>query len=247
MKRFQVSPSTVSIFCWSSAVPSVAVTSACVSPRVNTAEPWVRGSTPTSIVIGRISSKARPSSRLPRSSASSRMTFSFSSLKIALASARRSRSVVGDARRSRSASTLSTRRVVLELVLDAHRLGERAVGLRPRPRARTSSPISFFSTCGLLLAGLLRQRVDAGDDLLDRRVRVLERLDHLLLGHFLRARLDHHDRVLAAGDDQVEPAAAALLEGRVDHELAVDQADADAGDAARERERSRARAPPRRR
>ena len=43
MKRFQVSPSTISIFCWSSAVPSVAVTSAWVSPRVNTAEPWVRG------------------------------------------------------------------------------------------------------------------------------------------------------------------------------------------------------------
>ena len=41
MKRFHVSPSTVSTFCWSSAVPSVAVTSACVSPRVNTAEPCV--------------------------------------------------------------------------------------------------------------------------------------------------------------------------------------------------------------
>jgi hypothetical protein len=34
-----------------------AVTSACVSPRVKTAEPCVRGSTPVSIQIGRISSK----------------------------------------------------------------------------------------------------------------------------------------------------------------------------------------------
>ena len=33
--------------CSSSPVPSVATTSACVSPRVNSAEPWVRGSTPT--------------------------------------------------------------------------------------------------------------------------------------------------------------------------------------------------------
>ena len=33
-----------------------AVTSACVSPRVKSAEPWTRGSTPTSIQIGRISS-----------------------------------------------------------------------------------------------------------------------------------------------------------------------------------------------
>ena len=28
-------------------VPSVMTTIACVSPRVNSAEPWVRGSTPT--------------------------------------------------------------------------------------------------------------------------------------------------------------------------------------------------------
>ena len=67
---------------------------------------------------------------------------------------------------------------------------------------------------------------------LDRRVRVLERLDDLLLGDFLGARFDHHDRVLGAGDDQVERAALALLEGRIDDELAVDQADADAGDRA---------------
>ena len=39
----------------SSDVPSVAATSACVSPRVKSAEPWARGSTPTSIVIGRMS------------------------------------------------------------------------------------------------------------------------------------------------------------------------------------------------
>ena len=34
------------MICSSRAVPSVATTSACVSPRVNSAEPWVRGSTP---------------------------------------------------------------------------------------------------------------------------------------------------------------------------------------------------------
>ena len=66
MKLFHVSPSKLSIFCASSAVPSVQVTSACVSPRVNTAEPWTRGSTPVSIQIGRISSNLRPSRRTPR-------------------------------------------------------------------------------------------------------------------------------------------------------------------------------------
>ena len=61
-------------------------------------------------------------------------------------------------------------------------------------------------------------------------MRGLERLDDLLLGHFLRARLDHHQAVLAAGDDEIELALFALLEGRVDDVLAVDEADADAGD-----------------
>ena len=37
------------MICSSRAVPSVATTSACVSPRVNSAEPWVRGSTPVRI------------------------------------------------------------------------------------------------------------------------------------------------------------------------------------------------------
>ena len=36
------------MYCSSSPVPSVATTSAWVSPRVNSAEPWVRGRTPTS-------------------------------------------------------------------------------------------------------------------------------------------------------------------------------------------------------
>ena len=38
------SPSYSSMICASSEVPSVAVTSAWVSPRVKSAEPWVRGS-----------------------------------------------------------------------------------------------------------------------------------------------------------------------------------------------------------
>ena len=66
-------------------------------------------------------------------------------------------------------------------------------------------------------------------------MRALERLDDLFFGDFLRARFDHHDRVVAARHDQIEPAAAALLEGRVDQELAIDQADPHAGDGARER------------
>ena len=51
--------------CSSSAVPSVATTIAWVSPRVKSAEPWVRGSRPVWQTIGRTSSVRRPSMRLP--------------------------------------------------------------------------------------------------------------------------------------------------------------------------------------
>ena len=82
MKRLVASPgSSSSMRCSSSLVPSVTVTSACVSPRVNSAEPWVRGSTPVSMVIWRISSNARPSGRRWFFSISSRKMRSFSASK----------------------------------------------------------------------------------------------------------------------------------------------------------------------
>ena len=52
MKRSRYSPISASMICSSRAVPSVATTSACVSPRVNSAEPCVRGSTPVRMRIG---------------------------------------------------------------------------------------------------------------------------------------------------------------------------------------------------
>ncbi len=55
---------------------------ACVSPRVNTADPWTRGSTPTLQLIGRMSSNPRPSGRTPFRIAS-RVAVSSTSLKIA--------------------------------------------------------------------------------------------------------------------------------------------------------------------
>ena len=51
--------------CCSPIEPSVAMVSTWVSPRVNRPEPWVRGSRPTSQLMGRISSVLRPSGRLP--------------------------------------------------------------------------------------------------------------------------------------------------------------------------------------
>src|SRR5438105_3891866 len=63
MNRWKVSPSKSSIFCASCGVPRVMVTRAWVSPRVKIAEPCVRGRTPRSIEIGRISLNERPSRR----------------------------------------------------------------------------------------------------------------------------------------------------------------------------------------
>ena len=74
---FSMSPRSPSSFFSSYLVPSVTATSAWVSPRVNSAEPCVRGSTPVSMVIVRISAGARPSMRLPVDSTSSRRFFFF--------------------------------------------------------------------------------------------------------------------------------------------------------------------------
>ena len=233
MKLFHVSPSKLSIFCASSAVPSVQVTSACVSPRVNTAEPWVRGSTPVSI-------RDRPHLvELAAVEADAVREHLFAQdlllqlLEDGLGLDLPLDFAFGN-RRDQILERLVDGLVVFELAADAHRLGERHVDLLFDLAVEVVADF-LLRDRHLLLARLFGEIVDAGDDLLDRRVRRLERLDDLLLGHFLRAGLDHHQAVLAAGDDQIELALFALLERRVDEVLAVDQADADAGDRLLER------------
>ena len=136
--------------------------------------------------------------------------------------------------------------VALQLVLDAHRIGQRAERLL-LDLLWNSASIALAATDELLLADGGLQLLDGRDDLLDRGVRGFERADDLRFGDFLGARLDHHDAVAAAGDDQVERALLALGVGRVDDVLAVDQADAHAGDRSSRTGSPRAPAPPRRR
>ena len=69
-------------------VPSAATEYACVWPRVKIAEPCVRGPTPTSIQMSRISSGARPSGRFLSTAIRLRM-MSFSSLSKASCTAAR--------------------------------------------------------------------------------------------------------------------------------------------------------------
>ena len=74
------------------------------------------------------------------------------------------------------------------------------------------------------------------DERLEGAVAEQDRLGHDGLGQELGARLDHHDRVARAGDDEVELRVGELAVGRVDDELAVDAADADGADRAGERD-----------
>ena len=102
---------------------------------------------------------------------------------------------------------LVDRAVVLELVLDAHRLARAARRPSPRPRGRTRarSPCAGHRASGLPTLARPAPRCRRRSRLI-AAWRELERLDDLLLGDFLRARFDHHDRVFAAGDDQIEAA-----------------------------------------
>ena len=74
------------------------------------------------------------------------------------------------------------------------------------------------------------------DERLQGAVAEQDRLGHDGLGQELGARLDHHDRVARAGDDEVELRVGELAVRRVDDELAIDPADADGADGAGERD-----------
>ena len=88
MKLSRYSPASASMICSSCPVPSVATQKAWVSPRVNSAEPCARGSTPTSATIGRTVLVSRPSMRMPVSRMALRTTSASRSLSSALAPSR---------------------------------------------------------------------------------------------------------------------------------------------------------------
>ena len=74
-------------------------------------------------------------------------------------------------------------------------------------------------------------------ELLDLRVREVEGLEELVLGHLVRAGLDHRQAFLRPDDDQVELGGLDVGERRVDDELAVEHADPDGAHGAEERQR----------
>jgi hypothetical protein len=78
---------------------------------------------------------------------------------------------------------------------------------------------------GLRLAGDGDQLPDGLDDGLDRVVRELKRLDEAVLGELVGAALDHQHVLLVADVDEVQRRREHLLDGRVGHELPVDEPD----------------------
>ena len=93
--------------------------------------------------------------------------------------------------------------VVLQLAPQPHRFAERHVNLLLDLAVELVADRLFLDR-ELLLARGARERIDAGDDLLERRVRGVERAHDFGLGDLLRARLHHDDAVKAASDDEVE-------------------------------------------
>ena len=86
-----------------------------------------------------------------------------------------------------------------------------------------------------LLGGLFGEPDDRLKDRLEPGMAGHHRLQHRVLGELLGLRLDHQDRVRRACDDQIEGRIFHLLDGRVDLDLALDEADPRAADRAHER------------
>ena len=130
--------------------------------------------------------------------------------------------------------------LALELVLHLRRRVELcAVGGADRVEDRLidGDRLEHF----LLLADLRGELALQRAQLLDLRVGDVERVEDLRLGNLVGARLDHQDRLLGPGDDQVEfRAVLGVGEQRrllgVDDEVAVDLADPHRSDGRRQRD-----------
>ena len=222
------------MYCSSSPVPSVATTSACVSPRVNSAEPWARGRTPTSATIGRTVFTSRPSMRAPVSRMFQRTTLAWASLKTLLTF---SASNFGLAFRGHELGhdlRLDGVDGAVALLLDGLPVGLAQVRLGDLEHRL----LDLRGVGRLEVARLLRGLLGEADDRLDHRLEMLvaehHGAEHHVLGELLRLRLDHQHGVLRAGDDEVERGVLHLRDRRVELVPAVDVADARGADRAHE-------------
>ena len=199
----------------------------------------MRGSRPTSTEIGRISSAERPSGRRLWTAMRWRMVVFSSRSKASWAllavlrvgvGGRVARVLVEHLRLDRLRGVLAG-----ELVLHGRRLVQRLpvgrLDLAEEPLVHDGR-----RDLELGLGDLAGQLALRRAQLLDLAVGDVERVEHLGLGDLVRPGLDHQDRLVRAGHDQVEVGRELLLLGRVDHEVAVHLADAHRADRRRERD-----------
>ena len=240
--------SSISMRCSSSLVPSVAVTSACVSPRVNSAEPWVRGSMPTSI-------DDRAGSRRTRGHRDGAAFVQHLVAEDLVPSGGRNSSATCD----RCSSSYAVRDALLQLgdaviavdllvLLGVHRVREVGADLRSRSRrtvpdrSRRACTSRFglpaFASSSRMPAMILRQHSWPNSMASTTSSSATP----------VAAGFHHHDAVLGAGDDDVELGFARFVIGRLGDHLAFDHADANARRARDGTECRRSPAqPPRRR
>ena len=205
MKRSRYSPASASMICSSRPVPSVTVTSACVSPRVNSAEPWVRGSTPVRMVIGRTVRVSRPSMRGSPSRIWLRTIFDSTAK-------HRSFTVLASGPPSVPTPTASNTRFQIASIAS-----ERAPFWRIAKALRRSASDMLddlrrqrlvlgrgFPVPGRL-GGHFGQFLDGGDRRLHLLVAVHHGAEHHVFGQFERLGFDHQHALRGAGDHQVEP------------------------------------------
>ncbi len=85
------------------------------------------------------------------------------------------------------------------------------------------------------LTGDLYETIDRINDLLDLIMAEHDRFQHVRLGHFVRFRFNHHDRIAGTRYDDVQIADHFLLLRRVYDKLAVDSSDDNASDGSAKR------------
>jgi hypothetical protein len=177
--------------CSSSPVPSVATQSACVSPRVNSAEPWVRGRTPVSATIGRMVRVSRPSMRGAPLMMSPRRIEASSFLKAEPRFSSASSSSVSAALTASRAAAMALTRSCLSRMREGGAHLVLAGGLHLGVERRIVGRLEVEG----LLRGVLGQVDDQVDHRLDAFMGELHRAQHLFLGQLVGFRFDHHHRV----------------------------------------------------
>ena len=183
------------------------MTIACVSPRWNSAEPCTRGRSPTSQLIGRMVRPSRPSMRLPVSSTIVAHDVVLALLELGLDELLRGQELLGaELRGERLDDRLLDDRVPLvALLLLLDDAGRAEIGVDELGDALGDALVELRrDELALRLADRGAHLLDELEDRLRWLVREHQRVDEVFLAALGGAAFDHHDRVFADGDDDVE-------------------------------------------